>query len=94
MTRDAILILYSVYGGSRSLGDLRDYGQRLLATFPGPDASEVDRIRMSLEVISPVQTEAERERECHGVLTGCREAVEILTRNPKKGEWATSSCFY
>jgi len=29
--------------------------------------------------------EREREREDEGGLTGCREAVEILTRNPKKG---------
>lgn len=29
--------------------------------------------------------EREREREEEGALTGCREAVEILTRNPKKG---------
>ena len=28
--------------------------------------------------------EREREREEEGALTGCREAVEILTRNPKK----------
>jgi hypothetical protein len=29
--------------------------------------------------------EREREKEEEGALTGCREAVEILTRNPKKG---------
>lgn len=31
--------------------------------------------------------ERERERESDGddEVTGCREAVEILTRNPKKG---------
>lgn len=29
--------------------------------------------------------ERERERVEEGALTGCREAVEILTRNPKKG---------
>jgi len=31
--------------------------------------------------------ESEREKESEGGLTGCREAVEILTRNPKKGTW-------
>ncbi len=30
--------------------------------------------------------ESEREKEDEGGLTGCREAVEILTRNPKKCE--------
>jgi len=32
-----------------------------------------------------LQQGKESEREDEGVLTGCREAVEILTRNPKKG---------
>ena len=31
------------------------------------------------------RVESERERADEGGLTGCREAVEILTRNPKKG---------
>jgi len=31
------------------------------------------------------KVESERERVDEGGLTGCREAVEILTRNPKKG---------
>jgi len=35
---------------------------------------------MQLEELRKKETEAE------GGLTGCREAVEILTRNPKKGE--------
>ncbi|KAI9566972.1 Rgp1-domain-containing protein [Boletus coccyginus] len=68
--------------GLRSLDDLRDYGQRLLATFPDPDATGVHRIKAPHEAISP---DFEREREDDsGTLTGCREAVEILTRNPKK----------
>ena len=43
------------------------------------------------EIIDPLhafekerERERERERE-EGEVTGCREAVEILTRNPKKG---------
>ena len=69
------------------MDDLRDYGQRLLSTFPGPDATDVGRIKVPLEAISPVQADFEREREGDGgVLTGCREAVELLTRNPKKGK--------
>ena len=79
-----ILKLCSACNGSRSLDDLRDYGQRLLATFPDPDATDV---RIKVPLVSPVHTEFEREREGDGgVLTGCREAVEILTRNPKKGK--------
>jgi len=31
------------------------------------------------------RTENERERVEEGIQIGCREAVEILTRNPKKG---------
>ncbi|KAG8220206.1 Rgp1-domain-containing protein [Butyriboletus roseoflavus] len=59
-----------------SLDDLEDYGQRLLAIFPEAGTTDV-RSKMPLD--------CEREREGDGgALTGCREAVEILTRNPKK----------
>ncbi|KAH7923767.1 Rgp1-domain-containing protein [Leucogyrophana mollusca] len=69
---------------SGSLDDLRDYGQRLLATFPDPDATGV-RIKVPAEAVSPAQNDLERGREGDGgALTGCREAVELLTRNPKK----------
>lgn len=79
--------VYSAYGDSRSLDDLREYGKRLLATFPGPDATGTGRIKVPPEMISPLQADFEREREGDGGgLTGCREAVEILTRNPKKGK--------
>ncbi|KAF8845538.1 Rgp1-domain-containing protein [Paxillus ammoniavirescens] len=77
-------VLLSSNNSSRSLDDLRDYGQRLLGTFPNPDATGV-RIKMPSEAVSPKQGDFEREREGEsGALTGCREAVEILTRNPKK----------
>jgi len=33
------------------------------------------------------KVESERERVDEGGLTGCRESVEILTRNPKKGSF-------
>jgi len=33
------------------------------------------------------RVESEREKVDEGGLTGCREAVEILTRNPKKGSF-------
>ena len=83
---DGILILHSANGSFRSLDDLRGYGQCLLATFPDPDATGVPRIKLPLEAMS-AQADFEREREGDGgALTGCREAVEILTRNPKKGK--------
>ncbi|KAI6040056.1 Rgp1-domain-containing protein [Pisolithus marmoratus] len=63
---------------SHSLDEIREYGRRLLETLdPGStsgatpqsvDAGDLDR-----------ETESE-----NGSLTGCREAVEILTRNPRK----------
>ncbi|KAF9242341.1 Rgp1-domain-containing protein [Melanogaster broomeanus] len=68
----------------RCFDDLRDYGKRLLDTFPDPDATGV-RIKIPAEAVAPLQGDFERDREGeHGALTGCREAVEILTRNPKK----------
>ncbi|KAG2342648.1 Rgp1-domain-containing protein [Suillus weaverae] len=78
-----------------SLDDLRAYGERLLETFPAEGSTGV-RIKEPVESVpenvpsssglasgssDPLRAfEGERE----GELTGCREAVEILTRNPKK----------
>jgi hypothetical protein len=61
--------------------DLRDYAHRLLVSFSDPTA------RLPAEAFSPLRSDLEREleREEDGALTGCREAVEILTRNPQKG---------
>ncbi|KNZ75718.1 Retrograde Golgi transport protein RGP1 like protein [Termitomyces sp. J132] len=67
--------------------DLRDYARRLLGSFPDPSARGV-RIKLPAEAISPVPQEMEREMErAEGGLSGCREAVEILTRNPKKASY-------
>lgn len=92
-------------GGNRDGGrgpgtyeDLHDYARRLLASFqvaeePGSGGSS------GKEVVSPLGSEVdleeqeadgEVEEDEEGALTGCREAVEILTRNPKKG---TLICF-
>jgi hypothetical protein len=99
--------LTSSKGIAETFGDLQNYAQRLLTSFPDPLASGV-RIKIPAESISLVaqngtwhgngvgavgwnaeeegrRLEREREREEEGSLTGCREAVEILTRNPKKG---------
>jgi hypothetical protein len=61
--------------------ELQEYARRLLASFPEQGASGV---RMNLP-IEPLRSELERERQEEGSLTGCREAVELLTRNPRKG---------
>ena len=52
------------------MNSVREYAKSLLATSPNPESNGLD-------------VDAAREREAGG-LTGCREAVEILTRNPKK----------
>ena len=52
------------------MSSVREYAKFLLTTSPSPDGNNLD-------------VDAAREREAGG-LTGCREAVEILTRNPKK----------
>jgi len=52
------------------MSSVREYARFLLATSLSPDDGDLD-------------VDAAREREAGG-LTGCREAVEILTRNPKK----------
>ena len=52
------------------MSSVREYAGFLLATSPSPGRNDLD-------------VDAAREREAGG-LTGCREAVEIITRNPKK----------
>ena len=51
-------------------------------SLPDPEATGV-RMKLPAEAFSPLRGDLEREEE--GALTGCREAVEILTRNPQKG---------
>lgn len=46
----------------------------------------VDNVRLG-ELEEERARERQKEREDEGGLTGCREAVEILTRIPKKGTW-------
>lgn len=62
--------------------DLRDYARRLLTSFHNPAMKGVPTKLPASDL------ERELEREVEGALTGCREAVEILTRNPKKGMYA------
>lgn len=69
--------------------DLREYAQRLLSSFPAPGGqSGIGFGRENDE-------EREDEDEVNGGgggLSGCREAVEILTRNPKKGRFVLGYC--
>jgi len=60
--------------------ELQGYAHILSTAFPGPNATE----KSPSESVRG-EMEREREREEDGVLTGCREAVELLTRNPRKG---------
>ncbi|GBE78543.1 hypothetical protein SCP_0114320 [Sparassis crispa] len=65
---------------SGTFEDLQVYARGLLAVFHHPSTGGV---RLDL----PVDLERDREREEAGGLTGCRQAVEILTRNPKKASY-------
>ncbi|TFK47962.1 Rgp1-domain-containing protein, partial [Heliocybe sulcata] len=66
-----------------SLEGMREYALRLLASYPDLLSPEQDR-HLAFGALSPFHENPEREREPEGSLTGCREAVEILTRNQKK----------
>lgn len=91
----SILFIHSSAPTSKAGGtfnDLKNYGHKLLASFPNPEPHASDIQVHAEPVVSPFSERSERdiwrEREREedlGVLTGCREAVEILTRNPKKG---------
>jgi hypothetical protein len=83
------------------LEDLRDYAQRLVESLPDSGADgDADGNREGAELmVSPgtraplISPEYERKQEMLGAgtvaesgqHTGCREAVEILTRISKKG---------
>ncbi|KAI0327316.1 Rgp1-domain-containing protein [Cubamyces sp. BRFM 1775] len=71
-----------------SYEDLQEYGRNLLASFPDPKATGV-RIKLPIEAIQSSRS-AGLDRELEDELdspTGCRQAVEILTRNPKKASY-------
>ncbi|RPD58460.1 Rgp1-domain-containing protein [Lentinus tigrinus ALCF2SS1-6] len=68
--------------------DLQEYSRNLLASFPDPKATGV-RIKLPIESIpstSNADLDSELERDMDNP-TGCREAVEVLTRNPKKASY-------
>ncbi|TFY53662.1 hypothetical protein EVJ58_g9327, partial [Rhodofomes roseus] len=63
-----------------SLEELQDYATHLLSSLSDPDS----RVKLPLEAI---ELERDREREEAGGLSGCRQAVEIITRNPRKASY-------
>lgn len=58
---------------------MQDYARQLLASLQEQDS----RVKIPLVAI---ELERDREREEAGGLSGCRQAVEIITRNPRKGK--------
>ncbi|KAI8983332.1 Rgp1-domain-containing protein [Trametes punicea] len=71
-----------------SYEDLQEYARNLLASFPDPKATSV-RIKLPIEAIQSSRS-AGLDRQLEDDLdspTGCRQAVEILTRNPKKASY-------
>lgn len=73
---------------------LKDYGRSLIASsskltqVPGSPGDELEE-----DELIELELDQEREREGGGGLSGCREAVELLTRVSKKGmHWTISTC--
>jgi hypothetical protein len=66
-----------------SLSELQQYALKLSAGLPGPPT----------QVELPLGSRGDLERKYdsdEGALTGCREAVELLTRNSRKGVHLTA----
>ncbi|EMD41460.1 hypothetical protein CERSUDRAFT_110035 [Gelatoporia subvermispora B] len=74
--------------GSGTYDDLRAYARALLASFPDPASKGSVAFRLPIEAVGGgpghLDLERDREREEAG---GCRQAVELLTRNPKKASY-------
>jgi hypothetical protein len=84
----------AISSASNTLESIKDYARSLLASLPdsknNPPSSVVHDVNKpnghGVELSRSVKrAEEEREKNTEGGLSGCREAVEILTRNPKKG---------
>jgi hypothetical protein len=76
-----------------TLESVRSYAASLLATLPNAkgklrdDGAEGSSTRNGNYEASPERCEIAKEGDSvdEGGLTGCREAVELLTRNQRKG---------
>ncbi|KAH9927442.1 Rgp1-domain-containing protein [Epithele typhae] len=83
--------LRAIVAPSTSIGtydDLKEYARNLLASFPDPQATGV-RIKLPIEAIPPSRNGTlDRDLDVDpNNATGCRQAVEVLTRNPKKASY-------
>ena len=74
-----------------TLESLQSYAKSLLATLPdgkgkSRDCSAADNPCVMNGKCKASKIERDRELADEGGLTGCREAVELVTRNQRKGE--------
>lgn len=75
-----------------SLQEIRDYAQRLVGSLPDAHANardarvDAEGVDKDLEVRVRRQTLIREDEDAEEPTIGCREAVELLTRTPKKGE--------
>lgn len=73
--------------GTGSLEEVKSYARHLLLSIPDANINGA-RIKMPPETVGggrEWRRHYSHSEEGSGGLTGCREAVEILTRIPKKG---------
>lgn len=98
-TKDPVALARGLQGARLdSAGSLSEYARQLLRSFSAPSFPHLaqmngldnaaERTPKGLSVALPNGPPPLRmeDREEEGPMTGCREAVEILTRNLKKGE--------
>lgn len=84
-----VRVLSSATARSGTYDELRDYARKLVgsSTTGSADPKVLDGAKIELPgTVDGLDIERDREREEEGALSGCRQAVEILTRNPKKGQ--------
>jgi RAB6A-GEF complex partner protein 2 len=82
----------TVPGMASSLKEVREYAQRLVGSLPDVSANARDETRDDESVDKDVEARARRQaliredEDAEEPAIGCREAVELLTRTPKKGQ--------
>ena len=69
-----------------TLESLKSYATSLLATLPNAKGKSRDDAGTNGKANETWKIERDGESADEGGLTGCREAVELLTRNQRKGE--------
>jgi RAB6A-GEF complex partner protein 2 len=76
------LLTPATIGETSSLDEVRAYAYRLLRVAPAPRPAGL-RVKIPPDLVSSGGSEDDEEE---AAMPGCMEAVEILTRNPKKGD--------